>query len=91
MTEDEFKRELEELLNKADPIQRKKLEGLQWKLDLIRAKHGDNHTGCMVEIFKLMFEEIGKLQQILNEPSEYMKNVDKGNNTVTKLRGDEDE
>lgn len=91
MNEEEFKTHLNELLNEASPEVRKKLEGLQWKIDNIRLKYKDNHTGCLIKIFEMMFNSIKEMQQVLEHPTEYMKqrNLDKCDILNLKDKNDE--
>lgn len=67
MTEEEYRKHLNELLDGVDADTRRRLIGLQWKIDRLRDKYGSNHTGCLIEINKLMFEQVGELQRKFNQ------------------------
>jgi hypothetical protein len=57
--------ELKELLESVSPERRKRLEALQWKID-IKKKNAPNKFAAMIEIYNLMMASVTELDELLN-------------------------
>lgn len=67
MTEDEFRAEVQKIIDAAPPERRPRLQGLQWKCDQVRMLYKDNPTKRMLEMNKLMWESFHELNEALKE------------------------
>lgn len=57
--------ELKTLFESVSPERRKRLEAMQWKVDMIK-NNAPNKYSAMIEIYKLMLEKVGDLGDVLN-------------------------
>lgn len=65
-TVEELEKELADYVASLPEDVRKRMEAIQWRCDQVRAKYGDNHVGCMVELSKMMMQSVGELNDALN-------------------------
>lgn len=63
--DDLLKAELEKIFEQASPERRKRLEALQWKID-IKKKNAPNKVAGMLEVYKLMLESLEELNSVLH-------------------------
>ena len=78
--DDIFQHEYKKILNNGcSEESRKRLEGTQFKINLIKANNKDNHLKTCIEMSRLMHESFGELNGKLQEFSykRNSKNVDK--------------
>lgn len=57
--------ELKQLLESVDPERRKRLEALQWKID-IKKKNAPNRFAAMIEVYKMMMASVTELDELLH-------------------------
>lgn len=63
----QLEEEIKALIESVPEARRKRLEGLQWRCNLIRQKYKDNPTGAMIKLSDLMFQSVGELVDALNK------------------------
>lgn len=67
MTEQEFRQEVENLINSAPEEYRPRLRGIQWECDMLREKHKDNPVKLMLALQEKMMSSANNLTEALQK------------------------
>lgn len=78
------KSESQKIIDKASPENKMKLEGLQFKINMIKRKNKNNQTKTMIELHEMMKESFNKLSEELKVFQDVEKNNKKPNLKIIK-------
>ena len=64
------KDKISDFINRADGQRQKRLFGLQWQIDTVRAQHKDSSVAACLAISELMWETFQQLAEVLQSQAE---------------------